>query len=101
MKSENGFQNWEAVVLAGGLGTRLRSVVEDVPKPLAPVCGRPFLEYVLEYWIGQGVKRFILSVAYKRNNSETKWWYTQYDVGTTYDIKRTYQRLSVNVGVTF
>ena len=43
----------------------------------------------------------ILSVAYKRNNSETKWWYTQYDVGTTYDIKRTYQRLSMNVGVTF
>ncbi|MCX6198902.1 MAG: hypothetical protein NTY88_06730 [Bacteroidetes bacterium] len=43
----------------------------------------------------------VLSVAYKRNNSETKWWYTQYNDGTTYDIKRTYQRLVVNVGVTF
>lgn len=43
----------------------------------------------------------VLSVAYKRNNSETKWWYTQWNDGTVYDIKRTYQRLVVNVGVTF
>ena len=35
----------EAVVLAGGLGTRLRSVVSDVPKPMAPVGGRPFLRH--------------------------------------------------------
>ena len=43
----------------------------------------------------------ILSVAYKRNQSETQWWYTQYDPGTVYNIQRTYQRLTVNVGVTF
>ena len=44
----------------------------------------------------------VLSLAYKRNSSETKWWYTQgYDNGSTYDIKRTYQRLVINVGVTF
>jgi hypothetical protein len=43
----------------------------------------------------------ILSAAYKRNQSETEWWYTQYDAGTLYDVKRTYQRLTVNVGVTF
>ncbi|MSP97732.1 MAG: phosphohexose mutase [Betaproteobacteria bacterium] len=54
----------EAVVLAGGLGTRLRSVVSDVPKPMAPVNGRPFMEWLLEYWIGQGIGRFILSVGY-------------------------------------
>jgi D-glycero-alpha-D-manno-heptose 1-phosphate guanylyltransferase len=54
----------EAVVLAGGFGTRLRSVVSDVPKPMAPVNGRPFLELLLDYWIGQGVKRFILSIGY-------------------------------------
>jgi D-glycero-alpha-D-manno-heptose 1-phosphate guanylyltransferase len=54
----------EAIVLAGGLGTRLRSVVQDVPKPMAPVNGRPFLERLLEYWIGQGVRRFVLSVGY-------------------------------------
>ncbi|HZM34134.1 MAG TPA: nucleotidyltransferase family protein [Burkholderiales bacterium] len=54
----------EAVVLAGGLGTRLRHVVKDLPKPMAPVNGRPFLELLLEYWIGQGVRRFVLSVGY-------------------------------------
>ncbi|MSQ55560.1 MAG: phosphohexose mutase [Betaproteobacteria bacterium] len=54
----------EAVVLAGGFGTRLRSVVSDMPKPMAPVNGRPFLEHLLEYWIGQGVKRFVLSIGF-------------------------------------
>ncbi|MDA8560510.1 nucleotidyltransferase family protein [Nitrospinae bacterium] len=55
----------EAIVLAGGLGTRLREAVADVPKPMAPISERPFLEYLLNYWIGQGVDRFILSVGYK------------------------------------
>lgn len=54
-----------AIVLAGGLGTRLRSVVPDLPKPMAPVGGRPFLEHQLDYWIAQGVGRFILSVGYR------------------------------------
>ncbi len=54
----------EAVVLAGGFGTRLRSVVSGVPKPMAPVSGRPFLEHLLEYWTGQGVRRFVLSIGY-------------------------------------
>lgn len=53
-----------AVVLAGGLGTRLRSVVSDVPKPMAPINGKPFLEYQLDYWIAQGVNHFVLSVGY-------------------------------------
>jgi D-glycero-alpha-D-manno-heptose 1-phosphate guanylyltransferase len=54
-----------AIVLAGGLGTRLRGTIGEVPKPLAPVRGRPFLEYLLDYWIGQGVTRVILSVGYQ------------------------------------
>jgi D-glycero-alpha-D-manno-heptose 1-phosphate guanylyltransferase len=54
-----------AIILAGGLGTRLRAVVSDVPKPMAPICGQPFLAYQLDYWIGQGVTRFIISVGYK------------------------------------
>jgi len=55
----------EAIVLAGGLGTRLRAVVPDLPKPMAPVNGRPFLERLLDYWIAQGVARFILSTGYR------------------------------------
>jgi D-glycero-alpha-D-manno-heptose 1-phosphate guanylyltransferase len=54
-----------AIVLAGGLGTRLRSAVPDVPKPMAPINGRPFLEYQLDYWITQGISEFILSVGYR------------------------------------
>ena len=54
----------EAVILAGGLGTRLRAAVADVPKPLAPVGGRPFLERLLDYWIAQGVHRAVLAIGY-------------------------------------
>ena len=54
----------EAIILAGGLGTRLRSVVSDVPKPMAPVAGRPFLEHLMRPWTTRGVRRFILSVGY-------------------------------------
>jgi len=54
-----------AVILAGGLGTRLRSAVPDLPKSMAPINGRPFLEYQLNYWIAQGINRFVLSVGYR------------------------------------
>ncbi len=54
-----------AVILAGGLGTRLRSAVPNLPKPMAPINGRPFLEYQLRYWISQGVSHFVLSVGYR------------------------------------
>jgi D-glycero-alpha-D-manno-heptose 1-phosphate guanylyltransferase len=54
-----------AIILAGGLGTRLRSAVPDVPKPLAPIAGRPFLEYQMDYWIAEGIRRFVLSVGYR------------------------------------
>jgi len=57
----------EAIILAGGLGSRLRAAVPDLPKPMAPIDGRPFLEYLLDYWVGQGVSRFVLSVGYKRD----------------------------------
>ena len=53
-----------AIILAGGLGTRLRSEVPDLPKPLAPIHGRPFLEYQMDYWIEQGVDTFVLSIGY-------------------------------------
>lgn len=54
-----------AVILAGGLGSRLRSVVSDVPKPMAPVGGKPFLSHLMEWLIAQGIKKIILSVGYK------------------------------------
>lgn len=56
----------EVVILAGGLGTRLRSVVSEVPKCMAPVAGRPFLWYLLKYLTRFDVSRVILSVGYLR-----------------------------------
>jgi|TARA_B100000795_G_scaffold44415_1_gene29153 D-glycero-alpha-D-manno-heptose 1-phosphate guanylyltransferase len=54
-----------AIILAGGLGTRLKSVNPVLPKPLAPINGRPFLEYLFDYWIAQGISKFILSIGYQ------------------------------------
>ena len=53
-----------AIVLAGGLGTRLKGVLKGLPKPMAPIRDRPFLEYQMDFWIDQGISRFILSVGY-------------------------------------
>lgn len=54
----------EAIILAGGLGTRLRSVVADVPKCMAIVAQKPFLHYVITYLQKQGVTKFIFSLGY-------------------------------------
>ncbi len=55
----------EAIILAGGLGTRLRSAVPDLPKCMAPVAGKPFLEHLLNYYIAQGIESFVFSLGYK------------------------------------
>jgi D-glycero-alpha-D-manno-heptose 1-phosphate guanylyltransferase len=56
----------KAIVLAGGLGTRLASVTSDIPKPMAPIGSRPFLEYLLDYLIEQGAEQAVLAVSYRR-----------------------------------
>ena len=52
-------------VLAGGFGSRLKTVVSDVPKPLAPVCGKPFLLHLIEHLVSQGAKEFVLLLHYE------------------------------------
>ena len=54
----------EAIILAGGFGTRLSPVVQHVPKAMAPIRGRPFLELLLQRLERSGVERIILSVGY-------------------------------------
>lgn len=54
----------EAIILAGGLGTRLKEVVPDLPKPMAPVAGRPFLEILLSSLASKGFRRVVLSLGY-------------------------------------
>lgn len=53
-----------AVVLAGGYGTRVRHLLPGVPKPMAPVAGRPFLEWILRYLRRQGIARAVISTGY-------------------------------------
>ena len=54
----------QAVILAGGLGTRLRPLTESVPKPMVPVRGRPFLEYELALLAQNGITDVVLCVGY-------------------------------------
>jgi len=57
----------EAIVLAGGLGSRLQNVLPGIPKCMAPVNGKPFLTYVLDYLIDQEINKVILSVGYRND----------------------------------
>jgi mannose-1-phosphate guanylyltransferase len=57
--------NIDALVLAGGLGSRLAAVLRDIPKVLAPIAGRPFLDYQLEYLAAAGLNRAVLSLGYR------------------------------------
>jgi D-glycero-alpha-D-manno-heptose 1-phosphate guanylyltransferase len=56
----------EAIILAGGLGKRLQSVVKDIPKPMADINGKPFLCYIIDYLSAHGIKNILLSVGYKQ-----------------------------------
>ncbi|HEF3288296.1 TPA: nucleotidyltransferase family protein [Campylobacter jejuni] len=55
----------QAIILCGGLGTRLKSVIKDIPKPMAPINDKPFLEFIFEHLKKQGIKEVILAVSYK------------------------------------
>src|SRR4051794_30094724 len=76
----------EAIILAGGLGTRLRSVVSDLPKCMAPVAGKPFLTYVVNHLLKENVQKFIFSVGYKNEmivdfiNTQHSTLNTQYSI---------------------
>jgi D-glycero-alpha-D-manno-heptose 1-phosphate guanylyltransferase len=54
----------ECIILAGGLGTRLKDAVPGLPKSMAPVAGKPFLQYLINYLLAQGVKRFVFSLGH-------------------------------------
>ncbi len=54
-----------AVLLAGGFGTRIKHLLAELPKPLAPVAGRPFLDWEISFLATQGISRVILSTGYQ------------------------------------
>lgn len=75
----------KAIILAGGKGTRLQGVISDIPKPMAPVAGKPFLEFLILQLKSYSIRDIILSVGYKSEKiisffaDGTKW-----DVNITY-----------------
>ena len=76
-----------AIILAGGLGTRLKETVPDLPKPMAPINNRPFLEYQMDYWMNQGITRFILSVGYLSDSIINHFGYKYQDAIIEYSIE--------------
>lgn len=60
----------KAVILAGGLGTRLRPYTKSLPKPMLPLGGKPILEYEIEWARKNGIKEIVLCVSYLRNKIE-------------------------------
>ncbi len=78
-----------AIILAGGLGTRLRPVVNDLPKSMAPVHGRPFLSFLMDYWIDQGIENFVLSVGYLSDQIQTYFGARYRNCSITYVVETT------------
>ena len=57
--------NIDLLVLAGGFGTRLKSILPNTPKVMAPICKKPFLYYQIENWSNQGIKSFNFLLHYE------------------------------------
>lgn len=78
----------EAIVLAGGFGTRLRSVVSAVPKPLAPVRGRPFLAWLLDRLARDGISRVVLATGYMASTVENAIGRDWHGMRVDYSVER-------------
>lgn len=79
----------EAIVLAGGFGTRLRSVVSDLPKPMALVAGRPFLDILLTLLAKNGFDRVVLSLGYMADKVVSYLGHRYQDMVLVYEIEDT------------
>lgn len=65
MRKGYALQKIDVLVLCGGEGKRLKSVIKDRPKPMADIDGKPFLDILIDYAAGYGFRRFILCAGYK------------------------------------
>ena len=84
----------ECIVLAGGLGTRLQNEVKDLPKCMAPINGKPFLSYVLDYLETQFVDHVILSLGY-RHEAVMDWINTK---GFTFKLHKVVEQDPLGTG---
>lgn len=78
----------DVIILAGGLGTRLASVVNDVPKPMAPVAGKPFLDHLLCTLPLHNVNQIILAVGYKYEKIKEYYGHQYQNVPIIYSIEK-------------
>jgi NDP-sugar pyrophosphorylase family protein len=83
----------QAVILAGGLGTRLRPVTEKVPKPMVPVAGKPFLEHQIIYLRQQGIKDILLLIGYLSDQI-----HKFFGDGSTYGVRIAYSTEQAPLG---
>jgi D-glycero-alpha-D-manno-heptose 1-phosphate guanylyltransferase len=79
----------EAIILAGGFGTRLRSIVNDVPKPMALVSNKPFLSYLLEYLSGYKINSVVLCTGYKHEKIEEYYSFSYKNTNIRYSVEET------------
>jgi D-glycero-alpha-D-manno-heptose 1-phosphate guanylyltransferase len=78
----------QAIILAGGQGQRLRPVVRDVPKPLAPINGRPFLTYLFDLLQRNGVTEIVLAVGYLGEQIEAAFGSRWGSLALRYSVER-------------
>lgn len=79
----------EAIILAGGFGKRLQSVVSDVPKPMAPVNQLPFLDYMFRYLKHYGIKNVLLSVGYLADKVKERYRTSYNGINIKYAVENT------------
>src|SRR5580658_6893506 len=79
----------DVVILSGGFGLRLRGTVGDVPKPMAPIAGRPFLELLLRQLKRHGFSRVILSVGYKQEVIRRHFGEKSFGLDLVYSVETT------------
>lgn len=75
----------KVVILAGGEGTRLREIIKDIPKPMAPIANKPFLEYLILQAVKWHISDIVLSVGYKKETIKT-----YFTTGDTWGVKILY-----------
>lgn len=78
----------DVIILAGGFGTRLKDVVHEVPKSMAPINGIPFLTYILNYLYNYNVNTIVMAVGYKRHQIMDHYGYEYRGMKIRYSIER-------------
>src|SRR3990172_9726350 len=83
----------KAIILGGGKGTRLKSFISDIPKPMAPVADRPFLEYLILQLKRWAIHDIVLSVGYKKEGIMS-----YFSTGSRWDVNITYLEEEIPLG---